>query len=87
MVRLHPLQPFFRPVPKPDPVIAHVRHLAAEFGCRLEISSDERLPVAASNQDRTRYGFGSSVSDAVNQLTHHPRISLTAKQQAAAAKG
>lgn len=51
-----------------DTLVGAVRHAAMEFGCRLEISSDERLPVSASTQDRKFHGFGSTIQEAHNRL-------------------
>jgi hypothetical protein len=56
----------------PDAFVDNVRTAAAEFGCRIEVSSDEKFPVSASNQARTRYGFGYSIAEAVDNLRHRP---------------
>jgi hypothetical protein len=56
-------------------VLDHVRARAIELKCRIEISSDliGDLPISASNADRTRYGFGKSIAEAVGNLHQNPR--------------
>lgn len=53
-------------------IILDLRKLAAYYGCRLEISSDEgfvgKFCVTASDPDRHCQGFGPTVSKAVDVL-------------------
>lgn len=52
----------------------HIRQRSAEYGCRIEVCSDAGdMPVSASNNDRTRYGFGRTIAEAVGALRGNPR--------------
>jgi hypothetical protein len=58
-----------------DELVDAVRQSAAQHFCRIEVSSDEKLPVSASTPDRKRYGFGQTVEEAVTNLRNRPRLS------------
>ncbi len=59
--------------PTTELVVELVRHLAAEHNCRIEIAShDETNPVTASTVDRSQFGFGQTVVEAVTRLRKNP---------------
>lgn len=67
-----------------DALVRAVRNAAAEFGCRLEICSDVRLPVSASTPDRKAYGFGTTIKEAVTKL--EAKLKAKAEEDAEAKK-